>query len=189
MVLTWQQDIYNLSSAQQLHGWMKALDHIDLLLQFPNFSTVYTLCCCIGSLVFLSTNALQSLHELAKSITLDCMLWKKKCVQRHLSMLLIPEWLHLCASLSAFFYSASGNIILSDFSRILFPEIVILSRIGSNFRNLFDADLGIHFLPDLTIFSNCESMWSSSVHSAINDIPRWSMTGVVCNKESRLCSS
>ena len=30
-----------------------------------------TLCCCIDSLVFLSTNALQSLHELTKSITLD----------------------------------------------------------------------------------------------------------------------
>ena len=44
----------------------------------------------IGSLVFLSTNALQSLHELTKSITLDCMLWKKKCVRRRLSMLLIP---------------------------------------------------------------------------------------------------
>ena len=68
-----------------------------------------------------------------------------------------------------------------DFNRMLFPEIVISSRIGSNFRNLFDADLGIHFLPDLTIFSNCESMGSSSVCYAINDIPRWSMT-VVCNK-------
>ena len=65
---------------------------------------------------------------------------------------------------------------------MLFPEIVIWSSIGSNFCILFDADLGINFLPDLTISSNCESMGSSSVCFAMTDIPRWSMTGVVCHK-------
>ena len=65
---------------------------------------------------------------------------------------------------------------------MLFPEIVISSRIGSNFYNLFDADLDIHFLPDLTMPSNCEVMGSSSVCFAITDIPRWSMACVVCNK-------
>ena len=65
---------------------------------------------------------------------------------------------------------------------MLFPEIVTSSRIGSNVHNLFVADFGIHFLPDLTISSNFESMGSSSVCFAIIDIPRWSMTGVVCNK-------
>ena len=42
---------------------------------------------------------------------------------------------------------------------MLFPEIVILSRIGSNFCNLFDVDLGIHFLPNLTKYLVTVRIW------------------------------
>ena len=90
------------------------------------------------------------------------------------TMLFLPDWLSLCASSSFFFWNVASNIILFDFNRVLFRFIVNLSRIVSHFVS-FDKVLGIHFS------SNFEITGSSSICFAINDIPRWCMTGVVCN--------
>ena len=104
-------------------------------------------------------------------------------------MLLMSGWLSLCANLIASFWSFSGSIIRSDFKRMLFPVMVISSRMGPNFCRSLYAVLGIHVSPDLIIPRSFHSTGSSIVHFAIYDIPIWFITGVVCTVYNKLCSS
>ena len=101
-------------------------------------------------------------------------------VWRCLSIWLLPGLLPLCANSIAFCCSFYDSLILSDFSKIVFPVILILLRIGSNFFIFTDEDFGIHVFPDLTIFNMYRAFIGSSfVHLDLDDMVRWSMTGVV----------
>ena len=117
------------------------------------------------------------------------MLWKKKCDLKRLFMLLMPGLLPLWANWIACSCSFSGNIILSDFRRTLFPENVILLSIGWILCRSLDAVFKIHVFPDLTVFNSSDNVGSSSVCFAIDEIPNWSMIGVVCRQYNRFCSS
>ena len=73
----------------------------------------------------------------------------------------------------AFCCSFSDSLILSDFSKIVFPVILISLRIGSNFFSFTDEDFGIHVFPDLTIFNLYRAcIGSSFVHLDLDDMVR-----------------
>ena len=96
---------------------------------------------------------------------------------------------YLYAYIIASFRSFSGSIIHSDLKRMLFLIMVISSKMGPSFCRSLDAVLGIHVFPELIIPRSLHSTRFSAVNFIINDIPYWSITGVVCSTYSKLCSS
>ena len=72
---------------------------------------------------------------------------------------------------------------------MLFAVMVISSKVGANFCWSLDVVLVSHVFSDLIIPISLHSAGSSSVHYAIGDICSWSITGLVCNKYDKFCSS